>query len=188
VYEAIDESGARDGSLALFRYFSLPLIATVAGSVILGPTAGAVGLAVGLAYGVWAWRGRKKRGGAVLRVEREVLHVVVRGAKGRNERVRLGDLANVTLDVKTIERVMEGNSAIPDLRFIDAKVGPKVDTAKVVLETAAGRQIPRSDEHLPHMHATEWLGKIRVFLRKHGWLPEDEREAAPSSRGESDAG
>jgi hypothetical protein len=25
------------------------------------------------------------------------------------------------------------------------------------------------------MDATEWLGKIRVFLRKHRWLPEDER-------------
>jgi hypothetical protein len=26
------------------------------------------------------------------------------------------------------------------------------------------------------MDATEWLGKVRVFLRKHGWLPADERK------------
>jgi hypothetical protein len=28
----------------------------------------------------------------------------------------------------------------------------------------------------PHSEATTWLGKIRVFLRKHGWVPEDERQ------------
>jgi hypothetical protein len=31
---------------------------------------------------------------------------------------------------------------------------------------------------LPHFEATDWLGRIRVFLRKHGWVPEDERETA----------
>jgi hypothetical protein len=26
------------------------------------------------------------------------------------------------------------------------------------------------------MESIEWLGKIRSFLRSHGWVPEDERE------------
>ena len=28
---------------------------------------------------------------------------------------------------------------------------------------------------MAHADSVEWLGKIRVFLRSHGWLPEDER-------------
>ena len=67
------------------------------------------------------------------------------------------------------------------MRFIDAKVGPKVDTARIVLVSASGRQVTLTQDYLAHMSATEWLGKIRVFLRKHGWLPEDEREGPPSS-------
>jgi hypothetical protein len=31
------------------------------------------------------------------------------------------------------------------------------------------------------MTATEWLGKIRVFLRKNGWVPLDETD--PKSAG-----
>ena len=180
VYDALDES--RSGSqTALFQYFGLPIVAGLAMGAFTGPTGGLLGLVAGGAYSAWSWRGRKKAGGAVLRVEGEVLSVTVRGGKERNERILLGDLANVTLDIKTIERVTEGDSAIPAMRFIDAKVGPKVDTARIVLVSASGRQVTLTQDYLAHMSATEWLGKIRVFLRKHGWLPEDEREGPPSS-------
>src|SRR5262249_20724692 len=103
------------------------------------------------------------------------------GQRELHERFRLSDLANVSLDIKTIERVMDGDSAIPAMRFIDAKVGPKVDTGRIVLVGTNGREVRLTDDFLPHMHCTEWLGKVRAFLRKHGWLPEDERET-PSSR------
>jgi hypothetical protein len=33
-----------------------------------------------------------------------------------------------------------------------------------------------TDEYFAHMDSTEWLGKIRVFLRKNGWIPADERK------------
>jgi hypothetical protein len=32
-------------------------------------------------------------------------------------------------------------------------------------------------DHVAHMTATEWVGKIRVFLRKNGWVPLDEAGA-----------
>jgi hypothetical protein len=176
VYDALDES--RSGSqIALFQYFGLPILAGLALGAFTGSTGGLLGLLGGAGYSAWSWRGRKKAGGAVLRVDDGVLSVTVRGPKERNERLRLDDLANVTLDIKTIERVTEGDSAIPAMRFIDAKVGPKVDTARIVLVSAGGRQVHLTEDYLAHMSATEWLGKIRVFLRKHGWLPEDERES-----------
>jgi hypothetical protein len=89
----------------------------------------------------------------------------------------LSHLADVALDVKTIERVSDGGGAIPALRLIDSKVGPKVDTARIILVDGDGREVCLTEDYLPHSMATDSLGKIRVFLRKNGWIPEDEREA-----------
>jgi hypothetical protein len=179
VYQATDDSGA--STIALFQYFGLPLVAAAGLAALAGSIAGVVGLVAGGAYSFWSFRNRKDAGSAVLRVENEVLLVEVRGGKPIHERFRLGDLANVSLDVKTIERVTDGDSAIPAMRFIDAKVGPKVDTARIVLTGEGGREVRLSEDYLAHMHAVEWLGKIRTFLRKHGWVPEDERESPPST-------
>ena len=181
-YDARDDGAGRaEGLLALFRHFSLPLLVVVAASAIGGEIAGGAALVLGAAYSVWSWRTRKSRGGAVLRIDRGAVDVEVRGTRAVSDRFRLGDLADVVLDVKTIERVMDGNSAIPAMRFIDSKVGPKVDTARIVLVGATGREVRLTEEYLPHMHATEWIGRIRTFLRKHGWVPEDEREEPASA-------
>jgi hypothetical protein len=178
-YNATDETAGRaDGMIAFIRHFSLPVLAFSLVAWIAGQMAGIAALAGASAYSVWAWRTRKERGGAVLNVQRDVLAIEVRGKRTLHDRLRLSDLADVVLDIKTIERVMDGHSAIPAMRFIDSKVGPKVDTARIVLVGAGGREVPLTNDYLPHMHATEWMGKIRTFLRKHGWVPESERESA----------
>jgi hypothetical protein len=175
-YDAIDETAGRaDGMIALVRHFSLPVMASMPVAWLLGQMAGFAALAGAAGYSVWSWRSRKKRGGAVLRVQRDVLAVEILGKHEFHDRLPIPDLADVVLDIKTIERVMEGASAIPAMRLIDPTVGPKVDTARIVLVGSAGREIPLTKDYLPHMHATEWLGKIRTFLRKHGWVPADER-------------
>jgi hypothetical protein len=177
VYEANDETARRsDGMSALFRHFSLPLLLAGVVGWLAGPVAATAALAGAAAYSVWSWRSRKRLGGAVLTVDRDVLAIELREKRPTYDRVSLGDLADVVLQIKTIERVMDGGSAIPAVRFIDSKVAPKVDTARIVLVRASGEEVPLTSEYLPHMHATEWLGKIRTFLRKHGWVPEDERE------------
>jgi hypothetical protein len=177
VYDASDETAGRaDGMIALFRHFSLPLLFAILVGWMAGQLAGFAALAGAAGYSAWSWRKRKRRGGAVLIVDRGVLDIEMRDKRVTRDSVRLSDLTNVTLDVKTIERVLEGGSAIPAMRVIDSKVGPKVDTARIVLVCASGDEVPLTTAYLPHMHATEWLGKIRTFLRKHGWVPEDERE------------
>jgi hypothetical protein len=177
VYEAIDESARRaDGLSALFRHFSLPFLLAMLVAWLAGPAAATAALVGAAAYSAWSWRSRKRGGGAVLTVDRDVLAIELRDKRPTCDRVRLGDLADVALQIKTIERVTDGGSVIPAVRFIDSKVGPKVDTARIVLVRASGQEVPLTSEYLPHMHATEWMGRIRTFLRKHGWVPEDERE------------
>jgi hypothetical protein len=165
-----------DGQLALVRHVSMPMLLAAVSGWVLGPVAGTAALTGGLAYSVWAWKTRKKIGGAVLRIDEGVLVVTRSSKSARDDRFRLDDLADVALDIKTIQRVMEGGSAIPAVRFIDATVGPKVDTARIVLVSQSGVEVRLTDEYLPHFAAAEWMGKIRVFLRKSGWVPEDERE------------
>jgi hypothetical protein len=163
----------RSGAVLLFQLFTLPALAGVILSVVVTPTVGLVGLLGTAALTVW-WYRRQKQG------ERLVLSVVsgelvARAGSRELARVRLQQLDDVALDIKTIRPLQEGGSAIPAVRFIDSKVGPEIDVGRLVL-VGEGRTVRLHEAHVPHMTATEWLGKIRVFLRKHGWIPQDERE------------
>ena len=91
--------------------------------------------------------------------------------------VPLAELEDVGLDSKSIRKVELGQDAVPAVRFINTQVGPEIDVARITL-SIAGREEPfvLTTAFLPHMDAVEWAGKIRSFLRKHGWLPEDERD------------
>jgi hypothetical protein len=90
------------------------------------------------------------------------------------ERMQL-DGIDVVLDTVTIQKVQEGGSAIPAMRFIDATVAPDQDTARIVI-VGGGERYPLTEDYVAYMEATEWFGKIRVFLRKNGWVPLDERD------------
>jgi hypothetical protein len=176
VYAPRNKSGRDHGLLVLYRLVSLPVMLTT-GAGWLGGSAGAMaGLLGSVGYVLWTWRARKRVQGAILRVADDELTVVVREPHIAHESLQLSELADVTLDLKTIERVIDGDSAIPATKLVNPKVGPRLDTARLVLVAASGREVRLADEYLPHFEATDWLGRVRVFLRKHGWVPEDERE------------
>jgi hypothetical protein len=162
----------------MFKLFSLPLLAATLLAMVT-PNAGFAGLVGGAAWSWWSWRRGKSDDRVVLRVEDGVLAI---GPVGEEKaRIRLTDLADVSLDGRSIQPVQEGGSAIPAMRFLDSKVGPEVDVARIVLVRSDMPDLPLTAEHVAHMEATEWLGKIRVFLRKHGWVPQDESAAASES-------
>jgi hypothetical protein len=92
-------------------------------------------------------------------------------------RMALGDLQDVALDTESIERVIDGPSAIPAMRFADARVAPPLDVARIVLSFRDGNSMPLTAERLSHLETTDVYGKMRMFLRKNGWQPADERDA-----------
>ncbi len=61
------------------------------------------------------------------------------------------------------------------MRFLDSRVAPEIENARIVVVGKRG-EARLSEEYLAHMEASEWLGKVRVFSRKHGWVPRDERD------------
>jgi hypothetical protein len=178
VYPAVDSSA--------YAAIARSAIRTAAGCLVVGAVADVAGVvvtaallvAVTTAFAIRRARRARGGGGVVMRVERGVLAVVDRPSRELVS-VRLEQVANVTLDSKTIRKVQQGSAMIPAVRFIDSKVGPELDVARIVLEVnGVAEPIRLSEAYLPHMDSVEWLGKIRSFLRSHGWVPEDEREDA----------
>jgi hypothetical protein len=160
------------GGFAVLQLVGVPFgLAAVAFAVTESSLAalGAMGLSGSGLY-LW-WRRRGEGDQFTLAVADGVLHIRSRAI---DRRITLADLLDVELETKTIQRVEEGGSMIPAVRLLDARVGVEVDTARVVLRTE-GATVVLGDKYIAHMDATEGLGKIRVFLRRHGWLPERER-------------
>ena len=173
------EAGRRSGYLAL-QLFALPIVVAVLISIYTTPLGGLVAMIVSAGLCVAWWR-RKREERVFFRVEGRELLLCTERSSPPKVRIHLDELLNVSLDTKSIERVQEGGSAIPAMRFIDAQVGPAVDKARIVLVRSEGPLLPLTREYLAYMDATELLGKVRVFLRKHGWVPDDERDHPPSS-------
>lgn len=94
----------------------------------------------------------------------------------------LSDALNASMETRTIHRVQENvSSGIPELRFADSRVAPGVDTARVLITTKAGT-LALSDYFTAGFDASEWLSRIRKFLRQNGWTPTEERaEEAPDA-------
>jgi len=171
---ALSGQDRRSSAVILFQLFTFPALIGVLLAKAVTPAAGLVGLVVSGAFFAWRWRRRADSGTIVMSVESGEL-VVVAGRRPL-ARMRLRDVEDVALDTKSIRLVQEGGSAVPAVRFIDSKVGPEIDVARIVL-VGDGESVRLHEDHVAHMIATEWMGKIRVFLRKNGWVPLDESGA-----------
>jgi len=160
-------------TLLMLQVFSLPPLAAAVLAVAISPEAGLVALLLASALCV-LWFRRRKVSSFRFTVTEKTL--TVRAGRHVEVVVVLDDLLDVELDTETIRRVQESGSAIPAVRFAEATAGPEVDQSRVVLVTRE-RSVPLGATRTAHMHASEALGKIRVFLRKRGWIPLDERDA-----------
>lgn len=131
----------------------------------------------GLITAVWLYfPGRKRRRAPHVVLEAIDGRLIVTDKKGsRILDVSMDEVTNVTLDTRTIQKVQENlSSGMPELRFIDARVGPGIDEARIEIR-CGDRVVPLTEQRTSHIDASDWFGKIRRFLRKNGWVPLDER-------------
>lgn len=174
LYPAVDRERRRFTAVAAFQLVTLPVAVAALLSLFATPAVALFGL-VGAAVLVALWWRGGDGTGVLLRVDGDELSVLVGRAKSPKARLRLGDLSDVTLDTRTIRPLMEGDSPIPGLRFVNSQALPEVDQKRIVLAAKSG-EVPLTETYQANVEATEWFGRIRVFLRKHGWVPESERE------------
>lgn len=117
------------------------------------------------AYLYVRWRRARSRPHAIFRVEHGVLRLT--GPFVADVELALEKLVDVRLDTKTIQRVVELSARA---------VGDETETARVEL-VRRNDSIFLTRDYLSYIDSSEWAGRIRRFLRKHGWCPADEREA-----------
>lgn len=153
---------SNDGAGSAMAPFALTAIAAGGLAKFVSPTAALVPLAV--AAVVVLVRGRSHPGRFVLRIDDDQAVVVARERRaGAAVRIALADLVDVTFDRKT-------------------QAGGRGGAATERVRLALERRAPDSpvfvpEERVTPIEAQEWYGKVRVFLRKHGWVPENERAA-----------
>jgi len=157
--------------------FTFALVAGVTGSAGWG----FLGFCAPVGWWYWQRRRAKVVPRATFRVLQGRLHLAG-PAFPMPVTANLDELLDVYLDTETIQRVQERPGPVPELRFINATVGGELDTARVALEFQR-ETFFLTKERVSHLDSSEWSGKIRRFLRKHGWVPEDERKTSQNQRG-----
>jgi hypothetical protein len=141
------------------------------------PLVGAAILASAAGLGLWSWRRKSAGTGLRFRIDHGDLEISDLASRVLVARMRLSDLKDVILDTKSIRKVQPGPDAVPAVQFIHSTVGPELDVSRLVLRIEGRRgEIRLTEAFLPHLESVEWAGKIRTFLRSHGWIPEDECE------------
>src|SRR4051794_10905837 len=119
---------------------------------------------LGLAVVYLLARRKKDEGRFVLRVDDGALEVTRERSSGPAVRIALADLLDVTLDRQS---------------HSSGRGGSMTERVRLALERRAPA-VPLfvPEERVTPIEAQEWYGKVRVFLRKHGWVPASEGEPA----------
>ncbi len=171
-----EQRGHDASTPALFQLLTPLLIGALVAAVGLPAIAVPVFFVAAIVLRIKRKRDRS-RPTATLAIEGATLRVLGPTSKERL-RVPLAEVLDVGLDTKTIEQVQEAPGPIPELVFVNATVGPPIDRSRIEIVTSRSGSLRLTEEHLSHGDALEWRGKMRQFLRKQGWVPESERQAA----------
>ena len=158
------------------------VIAAVSFGVVVAGMFAAVNPGFGLAallgsigWAIWNAREKGERSGIVLGVDAGDLLLTDKQAV-LPRRIALAKVREVEIESKAIRRVaytQQVGEALPSTR-----VSGDVDVARIVLVVEGEAQpIRLTEAYESYSNCAECFGKVRVFLRSHGWLPEGEREA-----------
>lgn len=122
---------------------------------------------------LWQWRKNRKPERIVLTVEDGWLLV---NSQTLAARAKLDDVQSLELETRSIERAYADKMV--GTVVVSTSVRPAVDVSRIVLVHDRGDATERvvlGTDYEPHSQVIESLSKLRVFLRRHGWLPADER-------------
>lgn len=149
---------ASDGSGGSMGRVALPIGAAALMAKLVSPTAGGIALAAAVAYLLITRPAPPAR--AVLRVVERDLEIAREGETTPQARLSLMDVLDVTID-----RTPQPAGAGPQQK----------ERVRLAIERREAPPIHIPEQPITALEAQEWFFRIRVFLRKQGWLPKDER-------------
>jgi hypothetical protein len=154
-------------------YYALLLVLGLLGVVALAspPLAGA--MAVALVVYWFVRRAPKAAPGFTLDVINGTL-AITRAGSDVAETVALSDVRDVEIERKSIQRVSLHQNAFDPVP--STEVSADLDVARIVMVYEGDRPRARlTEEYATGFVCMEHFGKVRSFLRKHGWKPAGER-------------
>jgi hypothetical protein len=162
------------------------IVGGVIGAVlaILGsPGFGLVVFVAGGAWGVWSWTRARDIIPTELIVENGSL-LIAGSPAAPPVRIALRKLRDVRLDTKEIQRVQgDPRFALSALGSPILRVAPPVDVSRIVFDVGKrAAPIELTEAYVSYSECVEWVGRIRTFLRAHGWVPMDERKKPEKPR------
>ncbi|CAN5664413.1 hypothetical protein BH09MYX1_BH09MYX1_57390 [soil metagenome] len=173
IYEARPD---RNPGIALFQgivfgLVALPVMVVVVLHVLGLGWLSLVGGAIAAVIGYRVWRSSSKPRKIILRVREKKLFVI---DGKRSFELAVSALRNVSLDKKEVRKLRDGSPILPELMMVNSTVDATTEIVRVVLE-GNGTSFRLTDEYQPYSAGLEGMGKVRVFLRKHGWVPPEEQ-------------
>ncbi len=145
-------------------------------ALVLMPHLGAWLAAAFVPFLTWRWLLNRKPERIVLAVRDGWVELASPSGKAR---FQLARVRQVELDTKTIAKAYADKFV--GTAVVSLGVRPAIDVARIVLvldeDDDETRRVVLGSDYEGISEVTAWLGKLRVFLRKHGWIPIDERDA-----------
>lgn len=136
----------------------------------------AAGVCAAAGVGFWWWR---RRQAVVPGFTLEVLDgtlTIQRAGEAAPVEVALSAVRDVEIERKAIQRVSvhQGyGDPVPSTALSD-----DLEVARIVVVCdGPDPRVRLTEQYAPVFECMERFGKVRVFLRSHGWKPESEREA-----------
>lgn len=160
------------------RFLRVFFVASALGTALIMMgygVAGAVTGTLGIAWAIVRMRQRPRPKSVVLEVKGGTLDVMVPARDVRRLHISLCDLHDVRLQSKSYEHANAAAGALGALEFDGRGRSRQVTVARIVLVDERGHELVLSEQWRAHFDCMEWLGRIRAFLRSHGWLPAEER-------------
>jgi hypothetical protein len=148
---------ASDGSGTAIGRIAVPIGAAALLAKFVSPYAGLGGLAVAVA--ILVILRKPDDGRTVLSVADAVLTIRRERVKEPIAKIALSDVLDISIDRQTQQ---QGQTAKERVRLVLERPAP-----------ADPIYIPET--RVTAIEAQEWYGKVRSFLRKHDWVPKDER-------------
>ena len=119
----------------------------------------------------YAWRRGRRPEKIVLLVEGGELRIA---SETLSEHRPLESLLQVELETKAIAKSYADK--VVGTAIVSMAVMPEYDASRIVLVFDDDVRLVLGTEFEPSSEVTAWLGRLRVFLRKHHWIPVDERD------------
>lgn len=152
-----------------------------AGCVVVLVAAPQIGawLLAGLAgFATYRWLQNRKPERIVVTVRQRIVEVALPSGVQQFE---LSRLRQIELDTKAIAKAYADN--VVGTAVVSLGVMPAIDVSRIVLVVDADdeddppQRLVLGSDFEGSSEVTLWLGKLRVFFRKNGWIPADERDA-----------